>query len=196
LTERADFAEVGDGFRAEAVDRDTQTLWLWLDTFQGETAQSDEVRKLAKSLNVDPADFRRMGLLTTVKDTFVLRVPHTVDMQRLSRQLHGEEVGRGRAARETEAWEARVFPRFVGAAVWNALSLIMGADGQPRGVEALRRWLTESGYGSQREFRGAFAVTLHLLEAAFQQRREEDPWRETAHQARRAWDLVLQSWQE
>ena len=29
------------------------------------------------------------------------------------------------------------------------------------------RWLQESGYGSNREFRGAFAVTLHLLEAAF-----------------------------
>jgi hypothetical protein len=82
----------------------------------------------------------------------------------------------------------------MGAAVWNAMALMTGTDSGPRGPEVLRRWLQESGYGSNREFRGAFAVTLHLLEAAFGQRREGDPWREATRQARRAWDLVLQSW--
>ena len=65
LTLTADLTDVEEGFSVEAVDRDTQTLWLWLDTFQGETAHSDDVRKLAKSLNVDPNDFKRMGLLST-----------------------------------------------------------------------------------------------------------------------------------
>jgi hypothetical protein len=37
-------------------------------------------------------------------------------------------------------------------------------------------------------------VTLHLLEAAFGQRREGDPWHAATQQARRAWNLVLQSW--
>ena len=54
LTLAADLTDVEEGFSVDAVDRDTQTLWLWLDTFQGETAHSDDVRKLAKSLNVDP----------------------------------------------------------------------------------------------------------------------------------------------
>ena len=88
-------------------------------------------------------------------------------------------------------WEERVFPNFIGAAVWNAIGLMAGQNDGPKGVEAVRRWLRESGYGTQREFRGAFAVTLYLLETAFGQRKEDDPWRETAHQARRIWDLVL-----
>ena len=193
LTTLSDFAAVGDGFSAEAMDRDTQTMWLWLDTFQGETAQSDEVRKLAKSLNVDPNVFRRMGLLATEKDTFVLRAPQEVDLRLLSRRLRGEEAQRGRTSREADIWEERVFPGFAGAAVWNAIALMTGTDGQPRGVEALRRWLGESGYGQQREFRGAFAVTVRLLESVFQKRSEGSPWREVALQARRAWDLVLHS---
>jgi hypothetical protein len=175
----------------QAVDRDTQTLWLWLDTFQGETAQSDDVRKLAKSLNVDPNDFKRMGLLATDKDTFVLRAPQTVDLRLLARRLRGEEIPRGRGAREADIWEERTFPGFVGAAVWNALSLMTGTNGQPRGVDALQRWLRASGYGTQREFRGAFGVTWRLLENVFQHRPETDPWHDAAHQARRAWDLVL-----
>jgi adenine-specific DNA methylase len=184
-----------EGFSVEAVDRDTQTLWLWLDTFQGETAQSDDVRKLAKSLNVDPNDFKRMGLLSTKKETFVLRPPQTVDLRLLARRLRGEEAPRGRGAREADVWEERTFPGFVGAAAWNAIALMMGADGEHRGVDAVRRWLRESGYGTQREFRGAFAVTLHLLELVFSQRPEGNEWHEAARQARRTWDLVLHSWQ-
>jgi hypothetical protein len=191
LTDLLADVDVGEGFSVQAVDRDTQTLWLWLDTFQGETAQSDDVRKLAKSLNVDPDDFRRMGLLTTDKDTFVLRAPQTVDLRLLARRLRGEEIPRGRGAREADIWEERTFPGFVGAAVWNALSLMTGTNGQPRGVDALQRWLRASGYGNQREFRGAFVVTWRLLENVFQHRPETDPWRDAAHQARRAWDLVL-----
>jgi hypothetical protein len=194
LTNAADFADVGDGFSADAVDRDTQTLWLWLDTFQGETAQSDDVRKLAKSLNVNPDDFKRMGLLNTEKDLFVLRPPQAVDLRLLARRLQGEEAPRGRAAREADVWEERIFPNFVGAAVWNAIALMMGADGEHRGVEAVRRWLRESGYGVQQEFRGAFAVTLRLLDAVFSQRPEGNEWREASRQARRTWDLVLHSW--
>ena len=119
----------------------------------------------------------------------------------MSRRLRGEEISRGPSAREAGIWEERMFPGFVGAAVWNAIALMTGSagsrqagtDGQPRGVEALRRWLGESGYGQQREFRGAFAITLCLLESVFQKRHDEDPWREAALQARRAWDLVLRS---
>lgn len=201
LTLVADLQDVAEGFSVDAVDRDTQTLWLWLDTFQGDIAHSDDVRKLAKSLNVDPDNFKRLGLLKTEKETFVLRDPLAVDLRLLSRRLHGEEGLRGAAARAADAWEERVFPRFMGAAVWNAIAVMAGTDGgtminqgSTRGPEALRRWLQESGYGSNREFRGAFAVTLHLLEAAFGQRREGDPWHDATRQARRAWDLVLQSW--
>jgi adenine-specific DNA methylase len=191
LTREAKLIHPEEGFTAETVDRDTQTLWLWLDTFQGEIADSDDVRKLAKSLNVDPDDFRRAGLLSVDKDLFILREPMAVDLRLLSRRLKGEEPPRGRAAREADVWEERVFPNFIGAAVWNAIGLMAGQNGGPKGVDAVRRWLRESGYGTQREFRGAFAVTLYLLETAFAQRKEDDPWRETAHQARRAWDLVL-----
>ena len=195
LTLTADLTDVEEGFSVDAVDRDTQTLWLWLDTFQGETAHSDDVRKLARSLNVDPDDFKRMGLLSTEKDTFVLRPPQTVDLRLLARRLRGEEAPRGRGAREADVWEERTFPGFVGAAAWNAIALMMGADGEHRGVDAVQRWLRESGYGTQREFRGAFAVTLHLLELVFSQRPEGNGWHEAARQARRTWDLVLHSWQ-
>jgi hypothetical protein len=105
----------------------------------------------------------------------VLHDPLAVDLRLLSRRLHGEERLRGVAARAADAWEERVFPRFVGAAGWNAMALMTGTHSGPRGPEALRRWLQESGYGSNREFRGAFAVTLHLLEGAFGQRREGTP---------------------
>jgi adenine-specific DNA methylase len=191
LTNKADMQDVTDGFSAEVADRATQTLWLWLDTFQGEIADSDDVRKLAKSLSVDPEDFKRAGLLTVEKDLFILREPMAVDLKNLSRRLKGEEAPRGQAAREADVWEERVFPNFIGAAVWNAIGLMAGQNGSPKGVEAVRRWLRESGYGGQREFRGAFAVTLYLLEKAFGQRKEEDPWQDTARQARRTWDLVL-----
>jgi hypothetical protein len=92
-------------------------------------------------------------------------------------------------------WEERTFPGFVGAAAWNAIALMMGADGEHRGVDAVRRWIRESGYGTQREFRGAFAVTFHLLERVFAQRPEGNEWHEAARQARRTWELVLHSWQ-
>jgi len=46
---------------------------------------------------------------------------------------------------------------------------------------------------TQREFAGAFAVTLHLLERVFGKTPEGSPWREAARQARRAWDLSIRS---
>jgi len=190
----ADLSDVSEGFSVDTVDCDTQTLWLWLDTFHDDIAHSDDGRKLAKSLNVDPDNFKRLGLLKIDKETFVLYDPLAVDLRLLSHRLHGEEGLRGAAARAADAWEERVFPRFVGAAVWNAMAVMTGPDSGPCGPEALRRWLQESGYGSNREFRGAFAVTLHLLEAAFGQRCEGDPWHDATRQARLAWDLVLQSW--
>lgn len=194
LTESAEFHDAASAFSAEAVDRDTQTLWLWLDTFQGETADSDDVRKLAKALGVDPDDFRSMGLLSREKALFLLRAPQETDLSLVSRRLHGEDVSRGRAAREGDAWEERTFPNFLGAAVWNAVGLIVGTADGARGIDALRRWLRESGYGSQGEFLGAYAVTLTLLESVFADRAEGDTWGEAARGARRGWDLVLKDW--
>jgi hypothetical protein len=75
LTLAADLQDVAEGFSVDAVDRDTQTLWLWLDTFQGDIAHSDDVRKLAKSLNVDPDNFKRLGLLKTDKETSCCTIP-------------------------------------------------------------------------------------------------------------------------
>ena len=98
-------------------------------------------------------------------------------------------------ARQTDGWEERVFPGFLGAACWNAIGIMLGTEDVVRGPEALRQWLQVAGYGHQREFRGAFLVTLHLLEAAFRSRRESDFWHQTTIQARRAWDLMLQDWQ-
>jgi len=194
LTHSAEFGEAASDFTAQGVDRDTQTLWLWIDTFQGETAQSDDVRKLAKSLGVDPDDLMKMGLLAKSKEIFLLRPPQEVDLRVVSRRLRGEAVGRGSQAREADVWEERVFPGFVGAAVWNAVSLMFGGDHGPRGVDALRRWLSESGYGAQREFFGAFAVTLHLMNRVFGKKPQDDPWHEAAFEARRAWDLLLSTW--
>lgn len=37
---------------------------------------------------------------------------------------------------------------------------MLGAEEGARGPESLKRRLRESGYGSQRDFRGAFLVTL------------------------------------
>jgi hypothetical protein len=174
------------------VDRDSQALWLWLDTFKGDKADSDEVRKLAKSLNVDPADLQRMGLVNAEKEIFVLKPPQEIDFRQLSLRLKGETVGRGRAGRAADRWEERTFPNFLGAAVWNAIG-IMASDGAsgPAGPDALRRWLVESGYGQQRDFTGAFAVTLYLLERVFGTNSKEELWQDTAHHARRAWDLVI-----
>lgn len=194
LTASAELGEAAAGFSAQSVDRDTQTLWLWLDTFQGEIADSDDVRKLAKSLGVDPDDLKGMGLLTKSKDLFLLRPPREVDHRTLSRRLKGDAPARGRAAREADAWEERVFPGFIGAAVWNALGLMTTTDGI-HGPDALRRWMTESGYGNQREFIGAYAVTLGLVERVFQRRRAGDAWNEAARQARRGWDLVVSTFQ-
>lgn len=195
LTGKAEFSEAAAGFAASNADRDSQALWLWLDTFQGETAQSDDVRKLAKSLNVDPDDFKRMGLLHVNKELFILRPPAETDLKLLSRRLAGVELPRGRAARAADEWEERVFPGFHVAAVWNAIALMGGVeDIGARGPEAVRRWLNASGYGAQPEFFGAFAVTLYLLEHIFGTR-PSGPWHEAVVQARRAWDLVLKTWQ-
>ena len=195
LTARSDIGSIAYGFSAEAVDRDTQTLWLWLDTFLGELASSDDVRKLAKSLNVDPDDFRRMNLLSVDKDTFVLHPPQEVDLRRVSRRLLGEAAMAGRAGRAADVWEERTFPGFVGAAVWQAIALMVGTeDVGPHGVDTLKRWLRTAGYGDQPEFIGAFAVTLDLLERVFGKRPETSAWGTATRQARRAWDLVLKSW--
>jgi adenine-specific DNA methylase len=196
LSKMPDFGEATSSFSAEGADRDTQTLWLWLDTFQGEIAHTDDVRKLAKSLGVDPEVFGKMGLLRKDKETFVLRSPFEVDLRLVALRLKGEVVdrGRGRSSREADVWEERTFPNFVGAAVWNAITLMHGSEEGPRGVEALRRWLVESGYGSQPEFFGAFAVTLHLLERVFSKNPEGNVWHDSASQARRAWNLLLKNW--
>ena len=193
LTRTVDFGDAASGFSAHGVDKDTQTLWLWVDTFQGEIAQSDDVQKLAKSLGVDPAEFKKMGLLDAQKDLFMLRPPQDVDLRLLSRKLQGEATPRGRSSREADVWEERRFPKFVGAAVWNAISLMHGTDLGPTGVDALRRWLLESGYHADGDFFGAFAVTLHLLEKVFGKKPVSDPWRNATIQARRAWDLHLKT---
>jgi adenine-specific DNA methylase len=194
LNERSDIGSLAYGFSAEAVDRDTQALWLWLDTFLGEQASSDDVRKLAKSLNVDPDDFRQMSLLSVDEDTFVLHPPQEVDMKRVSRRLLGEATPAGRAGRAADVWEERTFPGFVGAAVWNAIALMVGTeDVGSHGIEALKRWLRTAGYGDQPEFIGAFAVTLELLERVFGKRPEASAWGAGTRQARRAWDLVLKN---
>jgi putative DNA methylase len=193
LTGKAELAEAAEGFAAQTVDRDTQTLWLWLDTFEGETAGSDDLQKLAKSLNVDPRDFEKMGLVSSEKDIYVLRAPQEVDLRRLSLRLRGETLGRGRTARVADAWEERTFPNFTGAAVWNAIALMSGSDGGPRGADAVKRWLRGSGYDAQREFFGAYAITLHLLERVFLHQKQSSLWHETALQARRAWDLAIKT---
>jgi adenine-specific DNA methylase len=187
-------AKVGamvEGFAADAADRNTQALWLWLDTFQGDVADSDDVRKLAKSLDIEPDTFKKLKLIESESDLFYLKPPQEVDLAQLARQQSGERPARGRAAREGDVWEERKFPSFLGAAVWNAVSLLAGGDGLHRGVEPLKRWLRASGYGDAPEFRGAYVVTLYLLEQAFGQRKKDDPWMEAAAQARRGWDLVL-----
>jgi adenine-specific DNA methylase len=193
LSKNAELNEAAADFSAQSVDRDTQTLWLWLDTFKGEVASSDDVQKLAKSLNVDPNEMKRMGLLATSKDTYVLRAPGEIDLRGLSRRLSGDTAARGREARQADVWEERSFPNFVGAAVWNAIALMSGSDGGAGGADAVKRWLRNSGYDNQKEFFAAYAVTLHLLDKAFKTRKEGDIWYETARQARRAWDLVISS---
>jgi putative DNA methylase len=194
LTEGPEFAAIDPGFTADSVDHDTQVLWLWLDTFMGDKASSDDVRKLAKALDVEPDEFRRMGLLRVKKENFELQPPQALDLRLLSRRLLGVEATRGRAAREADSWEEREFPGFVGGAVWNAIGLMAGAEGDVRGVEAVRRWMGTSGYGSQREFKGAFAVTLRLLEQVFGKRPAGDVWSDAAREARRVWDLALSGW--
>lgn len=108
----------------QGVDRDTQTLWLWVDTFQGWTAQSDDVRKMAKSLGVDPDDLMKMGLPAKSKELLLLRPAQEVDLRIVSRKLHGESISRGPKARDADVWEERTFPGFIGVAVWNAIALI------------------------------------------------------------------------
>lgn len=55
------------------------------------------------------------------------------------------------------------------------------------------QFLGRQEHGAQREFLGASAVTLRLLEPVFQRRREGEAWGEAAPQARWGWDLVLKS---
>jgi adenine-specific DNA methylase len=183
-----------EGFAADSADRNTQALWLWLDTFQGDVADSDDVRKLAKSLDIEPDTFKRLRLIESESDLFYLKPPQDVDLAQISRQQSGERLARGRAAREGDVWEERKFPNFLGAAVWNAVSLLAGGDELHRGVQPLKRWLRASGYGDMPEFRGAYAVTLYLLEQAFGRRKDDDLWKTATTEARRGWDLVLRDW--
>jgi adenine-specific DNA methylase len=183
-----------EGFAADTADRNTQALWLWLDTFQGDVADSDDVRKLAKSLDIEPDTFKKLKLIESESDLFSLKPPQDVDLAQLARQQSGERLVRGRAAREGDIWEERKFPNFLGAAVWNAVSLLAGGDELHRGVEPLKQWLRASGYGDAPEFRGVYAVTLYLLEQAFGRRKDDDPWKKAATEARRGWDLVLRDW--
>jgi adenine-specific DNA methylase len=194
LAGSTDFQSRTSGFSIQSVDRDTQTLWLWLDTFQGRAAGSDDVQKLGKALNVDPESFQQMGLLDKQKDIFLLQAPQEMDLLKLSLRLKGVGVSRGRQGRQSDVWEERTFDGFFGAAVWNAISLMIGQDNGPVGPDALSRWLNGSGYGHRPEFLGSFAVTLHLLEKAFAKTSPAEPWHQAALQARRAWDLVLKSW--
>ncbi len=184
-------ASTVEEFAADTADGNTQALWLWLDTFQGDVADSDDVRKLSKSLNIEPDTFKKLRLIESEKDTFYLKAPQDVDLGLLARQLSSGPIPRGRTAREEDVWEERKFLNFLGAAVWNAIALMAGGDERHRGVEPLKRWLRGSGYGDQSEFRGAFLVTLHLMEKVFGKRREEDAWKRATMEARRAWDLVL-----
>jgi adenine-specific DNA methylase len=183
-----------EGFAPDAADRNTQALWLWLDTFQGEVADSDDVRKLAKSLDIEPDTFKKLKLIESESDLFYLKPPQAVDLAQLARQQSGERLSRGRAAREADVWEERKFPNFLGAAVWNAVSLLAGGDELHRGVEPLNQWLRASGYGDMSEFRGSYAVTLYLLEQAFGRRKDDNPWKVATTEARRGWDLVLRDW--
>ena len=187
------FAEAVEGFSAESVDKNTQTLWLWLDTFQGDVADSDDVRKLAKSLDIEPDAFGRMRLLEKDGDNFLLKAPQEVNLGLLSHNLlsGGGRTARDREAREADIWEERKFPNFLGAAVWNAIGLMAGGEEDHRGLEALKQWLRNSGYGDDRSFRAAFAVTLHLLRRAFGKRRQGDAWQEAAAQAETAWNLAI-----
>jgi adenine-specific DNA methylase len=190
-------AKVGgmvEGFAADTADRNTQALWLWLDTFQGDVADSDDVRKLSKSLDIEPDTFRSLRLIESESDLFYLKPPQDVDLAQLARRQSGERPVRGRAARAGDVWEERKFPNFLGAAVWNAVSLLAGGDELHRGVEPLKRWVRASGYGDMTEFRGAYAVTLYLLEQAFGRRKDDNPWKKAATEARRGWDLVLRDW--
>lgn len=185
-----------DSFAADTADKNTQALWLWLDTFQGDIADSDDVRKLAKSLDINPDLFKKLKLIESESDLFLLKAPQEVDLVQLARQQSGEKQVRGRAAREGDVWEERKFPGFIGLAVWNSISLLAGGDETHRGIEALKRWLRSSGYGTMPEFRGAYAVTLYLLEQAFGSRKDDDPWKQATTEARRGWDLVLRDWRE
>ncbi len=198
LSTAAEHDGMNDDYKAESADRNTQALWLWLDTFEGETAHTDDVRKLANSLGVNPDELKKNSLLSAQKDVFFLRPPQDVDLRLLSKRLQGEKLADKRTSREADIWEERSFPGFIGAAVWNAIALMSGAgvSGLPAAsnIEALRRWLVASGYGSDREFFGAYAVTLHLLEKVFSSRQADDSWGEATVQARRAWDLLLSSW--
>lgn len=196
LTALAAFADVGEGFNAETVDKNTQVLWLWLDTFQGDVSDSDDVQKLSKALGLKKEDFKSIKqLLSIEKDIYTLKPPKEVNLGLLARNLVGKDEvsARDRKAREADVWDERTFPGFLGAAVWNAIGLMAGGEQDHRGLDALKQWLRNSGYAEDRSFRGAFAVTLHLLRQAFGKRRADDAWHEATTQAGTAWDLAIKS---
>lgn len=198
LTERGQKYAAIENFNAQEVDSSTQTLWLWLDVFQGDLAASDDVRRLAKALGFDPSSFEKLGLLAKEKGNFKLLPPQQTDLRALSRRLRGERVATRRELGE-EDWEQRTFPNFLGAAVWNAIGLKIGApgDSSQRGVGLVERWCRASGYASQKDFIGAFAVTLHLLEKTFGNRKkDDDPWRIVVEEARNTWNLAIKDLME
>ena len=100
-------------------------------------------------------------------------------------------TARDREARAADVWDERIFPGFLGAAVWNAIGLMAGGEQNHRGLEALKQWLRNSGYAEDRNFRGAFAVTLHLLRQAFGRLRPDDPWQAATTEAGVVWDLAV-----
>jgi len=188
-----------EGYSADTADKNTQALWLWLDTFQGAVADSDDVRKLAKSLDIEPDAFKKLKLIESESDLFTLKTPQSVDCKDLANKLGGakfppRQPGERYDKGQEDFWEERKFPGFLGAAVWNAISLMAGGDELHRGLESLKRWLRASGYGDQPDFRGAYAVTLYLLEQAFGTRKDDDPWKQATTEARRGWDLALRDW--
>ena len=125
----------------------TQALWLWLDTFQGDVADSDDVRKLAKSLNIEPDTFKKLKLIEVESGHLLSEGPAGRGSGPARPSTVRRDDPRGRAAREEDVWEERKFPNFLGAAVWNAIALMAGGDELHRGVEPLKRWLRGSGYG-------------------------------------------------
>jgi adenine-specific DNA methylase len=62
------------------VDRDTQALWLWLDAIHSDVAGAAEVRKLARSLDLEADGFRKLALIRAIAGRYRLQRPGDVDL--------------------------------------------------------------------------------------------------------------------